>query len=1543
MAARVNVKFVIILSAAMIAVCVAGIFAYVLLLNSAEDYERLGDRAMAAEQYGEAKRQYAKAVNHDVTNLERLYKWREATENFIPETPSAFQAEYRSAYLVAIRQVAINKRTDIEAHREYLDLLYRQHRDLRGGRGGATGLVTEANTLLSYFTGSTTNEWQTLRRYPGLALVRILDGGGQLTEDERRDAEEHLVAAIEADPTDGEAVAGLVRLLDADATAARQQERLTDFRNIRTRARSLISDLLEADPTDPWGLSLGLALQIESMRDDIPVTLPEAERTRRFMEQAAGMTDQLDAATDAIASLPAETADPQLIDRLEILERVIDPESGGERLRTVLETMHDRSPEHASTLLRLGRVEGEAGNLVRAIDYLESVQDLDPLPIGIEGLFRFNAKASAPRWISEYKIRLAAETDDEAARQAAIESAEVARDEFASLVTDESAEVKFLDGIIAREKGDLPAALEAFSRFNEQRLYSDVRGLWFEGTIAQQLGENGRALERLGRLVQLNPNNIGAYLALSQVEEQRQNIPMAIRHMERVVGMAPENEAFAGRLAALQVIAGDRQAEDPVLEVLFESRRVARGNADVVGDAAAAEQILVEGLQQHNLDPRLARELARRYLNTRRLDEAQAIVRESFRRHPNDESLATLNRALESDSLVEALELLIEDSDETEVGKMKRKRAVYAQLGEAEKADQATQRLYELDPTDAESIELEFMRRLRIDDAAGAAEVAQVAEQQNADRVDGRTFQARLASREGNHTRAVELLEEAVAAWGSDADIWRLLANEQRASGRAGDAIESYQRSLEIRPDDPSTITQYLITLGQLNRLDEALEEARRLRQFAENQPAFVNLYLALEADNGGEDGLRRAIEWRRRLISERPEDDFNRRALAELYIKNQQWLEARRLIDQLREQGDSLPLIELDARWHADQGRVATPDGLRDGRELARGVFISYIVEQGPENVGADTYLSLARFMFARGDYTTALNAAAEAREWQDPETMPADRTLGNMLLQLDRRDDAAAAFRRVIEAGADDEDQNYRKRLIEVLLRQREFADAGEQIDQIEASNRDITVDLQRIDILVGTGKRDEALQSLDQLVSNYREEPIAWAKRAQVLSSDPDRMPDALADLEEALRLNPNDWRSLRLRAALYYRDGRNREAINDLRRTLAINPTLDDVLIGLMIEMVNADRSAEALDTAIAVVDRRPTDTTLMLNTAKVFTDRGIWNRASVLLKRAWDLTQSTEIGVSYIDALINSDPPQIAEADTVIARIAELGDDIDTDPTILISRGLIEMKRNRPERAASFMTRAFDELGDNPPGYVNWARNVSRMYEDSSRPMTNTEQLVRNMVPRTSGDRDKLDWLNFALARVLAADEERASDGREMLRTIASEGEAEGIRRIAYRTLGSSYYTEKEYQSAADAWKAGLDAFPDDWEMLNNYAYTLAARLDQPEQALPLAERATELQPGRAEPYDTKAKALIKLGRIEEADDALDVAESLSLSMLSRTNVLLNRTRIHLARKDCAAALRSFTDAESGVATMPQVREAVESDIEEVGQQLEAGC
>ena len=1548
MAGRVNTKFVVVLVVSAVLVLGAGLGLFWKMVNKTGETFATKARQLEAQQnWVDAEEAWGRAVGHEKTNVEWLRAWRECIGHLTPESQTEYE-NFFARYIQISKQLAATLRTDPDEAASYLELRSVFFKNFgRPGRAQIEQYVNELNSMLANFPESSVPEQNhRLLRYRGLAWAALAGPASPLTPEEIKSAEADLRAALGVDPKDGESARGLIELLDNERRQAERDKQTDRIAEIAAEKRAVVDALLAADPENPWGRVSDIELSIEEAGK-----LPPEQRKARKAELLDSFEDFVDWLGEHVAQV-----DPRIIDRAGVIEMLLDPASKGARLARLYEKAIELMGERSDLLLKLANLRMNAGDYESAIALVQKVEAQPRLPVSVEGRMRMFYKAQAPRQIAEFAVLQIDNADKPEQAEALLKTAREARERYAAKVGTDNPSLEMLDGQIAlaaakiaEMEGDPRAsrdaykkALEHFSKYNELSNYESREGLWREGKTAMILDKTGLARQRFEKLHEMDPQSTDVLMALAAVEEKLgtpSNLDKALHFVNQALDRNPTNKKIIERRNRLMQLTGEATPDDPVEAIIFEAERLATGTDGQNPDAIAAEKVVRDGLNKYPGDTRLVRQLARVLVLSDRLEDARKLVLEQQKKNPDDETLAALARRLSAGSLSDIVILDIEESNMPPLSKLLRKIEVYRRYGEPDKAQKTLAEAIKLAPDDPDVLEQRFLQALVTGKLDEAEQIAARAEEIDADDLEGITFRARLLAAKGDHAGAVELLREATARMSTEAPLWRLLASEQAALGRMGDAIASYQRALEITENDPTTIRGYVATLATAGRTDEALAEARRLREYGMDDPAFLELYLQLEAGAGGKEGLRLAIERRRQLVGERPFDVNNKLSLAELYIKDRQWDEAKSLIDEIREQnGDSLRLVQVLARWYADQGRVETDDGFHDGIELARGAFIDYIVSHDAAKVGVDAYIEMARFMLDRGRDDVALRAVEEARQYQDPKKLRAEKLFGEIMMRRNLPRQAAEAFAKVVEAGADDDADTYRKLLIEMLLRINDFDGAAEQIAALDSSHADdLTVLMQRADIAMFRDDMDEAQKAVDRAMQLYPNSSLPFIKRAQILMMDENLWQDAKRNLEEALRVAPNDYQAHKLLATMYFREQRKDDAIKELRASLAINPNQDALLVATLIELIEAGREGEALDTANEVIDKRPSDATLMLIAGRVFTQREKWDRATVLFDRAWKLTRDARVGLAYINTLLSTEPPQTGPAARVVLELEQLGANIDEDPVLLAARGMIEQRSGKSARAQSFLSRAYEQALGNPGLVMQWFRDVRKAFEHGD-----TGEAVRFILAlrdQMPEGTDQRDWLTYGAALLRTQDQIETDAAERDLESLISGTKNDSIRRLAYRLLGSGRYSRKEFEKAEEAWKRGIEAFPDDWEMFNNLAYCVGIDLGRPDEAVPLARQAAQLADARADVHDTLGSLLLRTGDLDEARDALLKAHERIKTERERVNVLLNLARLALKQGDVDEAIRRWTEADTAVYTLPTLRGVVQDDLDEVKQQI----
>ncbi len=1543
MASRINTKFVILLSVVVLGLLGLVAVAYSVVKKTGADHIASGDKMAAAGDYENAKMFYGKAVNKDLSRVDWMDKWIDSMTHLTPSNETEYQDMFFKDYIGAMLHRSSTLRTNIDAHREVLDidlaLLNTSY-----SRNGADRLIESATRALSYFDGQPEDgaEWETLRRYRGLGYDMIAQARGVLSDDQIELYQEDLQAALNANNDDSDVLAALVRWKVFDAIRNQLEGDTTLLFAKRDEGIADCEQFLATHPNDPLISSMLLTMKLDRAREVHGEGLEGAERTQEVLAAFRVFKPELDAIFDYLMNAEKDQLRMDILDQLLRAEAAIDAGQGLDQTVALSDRIVELNAGLPKALWVSARINQQAGDIDAALNMFQAIVDLPQIPLSLDGLMLYTRKQQSLISIAEIKLnqlqlaqaRFETEGGDEVDGSLLAEIEELV-EQISIAVSDDDYQLLLLRGRVSEAKGDLNDALSMYKKYNEQTNRRFVDGLWREGTTARQLGQLGVAKSALERLVSLRKSDVRARITLADIEIRLDNYDNAIEQYNKILEFDYDNEQVRELLESAMALQDPTLLieSDPALALILRARQIRTGFEGQPGDLASAIELLRNGIMDPAIDyePRASRELAMLLMDNGDLVGARATLVQSAARYADDESMTQMAEAMAGDDPVTILVSLIRLSDRPEVDQEISIANVYLRNNRTDELDATLARLDEIAPTDPRVIELEFNRAIGQGDIARSEQITKRAVEQNIDGVRGLTFKARIAAQSNDHDRAIELLKQATALGNASAAVYRMLAIEQGRTGQIDPASESFQQAISIRPDDGATIYEYVAMLTRGARFERALDVARANQKYGIGQSNFNNLWLMLEANYGGDQGRDFAIRQRERMFELNASDTQNAAELARMYIEAKRWDESKAMISSLRAQDDTLTLVELEAKWNADQGRVGKESGLM----LAQRVYADYIAALGEEASEAP-YLSLARFMLDRGRPDLARQAANRAVELEDPSFMNGSKMQGDLFMATNQFAAASEAYARVVQSG-NDPDDSYRTKLIEANLRIGKHQEALELLDSLDESVKESKIAmLQRAEILNAINKFAEAREVLDGVVAKYPDDPIVYVKRAESMIGEQDLMADLLSDVDQALKINANDWRAYRVRAAAYFAVAERDKAMQDLLSAVRINPNLDEALFGVLNELVDTDRSGEAIDLAKEVIERRPNDAPLMSQMGQVFASRREWNHATEMYAMAWEKRRAPADGAAYVDSIVRMSSPDTDAANAVINELAELVGGLNKSAGLLAAQALVLDARGRSDFAIQQLTKAFDISLENDRAIISWHGNMVRFFEEKDA----SEELAYLESVRRRTDVDQIQkWLDLFISMRLVNEKQDPQRADALLTRLSEQGENPTRQLIAFQTHGSQRFELEDYEGAVDVWAKGLVAFPESWELNNNIAFAYSEHLDRPQDALDYALAATESKTANSAPYETLARVYIKLGQFEKASENIKLGKQRANTTSTRITMILADARLNIAKEDLETARFEVLNARSIYRSIPGGDEDIEKSISEVEEEI----
>ena len=1505
MGSQVNKRFVLILSIVLV-VIVAGLAvpAYFVLTKSAAEHIRDGDKAMSEGDYKEAEKAYGKAVSEDRTNVEYLEKWRSALEAYTPEDRVDFTKSFQKLYS-AMYEIAYNKRTDLDAWIEYFEF----------ARIAAPGQIDERVRVATQIMKTVDPEGaEYLRRYRGLTkAARVLSGSFQADDEELQGIMEDLEAALAARDDDEESARTLFNLhrFAAGRVADRRPEEAAEHARA---AQRVVEEFLAKHPENAT---------MQMTRLELLANGPMQALLGTPLEPGARpiTTEMVDRVVALLDAMPAEDITLDHIGQLQRLETMAEGVSRLTRTRELTKRLVEQRPD--DVLMRWARafVLRLSGDPDEAYDALQYVVDLPMQRVSIDGYRLFNVQVEALAMQSDLAFRAWESADSDEERQAAIERLRSRNAELETRLPADSPVLLLSRARVAFATGDDAEARRLLAQYTQEAGDTNPDALWMQARLAVKAGNTTEAADRLDRLLEVRPGELRAIQMRAGVYAELREYDKAIELLEGIAQAIPEAESLREQIRRLRVLAGQAPSDDPVQDVLIRAARVAQGTEIEPGDMDAAVQMLRDAIDRIGPDARLFGQLTTFLLNTGAFDEAREAVAQGLAANPDNENLQRLRSALNSGQTPTEIAFGIIDSspDMAPIDKLLAKYRVAVRNGEDDLSRQILEQAVALDPDNKTVLELQILRAIADRDEDAAEPLVARAEQADLDGVGGRTYRAQLLSMQGRLSDALAVLQEARELRPERVDILRRIGQIQFALGETNAALETYREAMRLRGDDTGLIAEYVRQLRRAGQSAEALRVLMDVEELARGNATLRELRLDLEAEVGNR---AEAMRIRKEILAREPENRANRIKLVRLLMDDARWDEARPLLDALRDEGDTLELARLDARWHAEQGDL----------EQARREFTEYIgalFNQFGDLPGPEPYLELGRFLIEHGQRDAGIEAIRQAKRWEDEDTLIVEKILADTLASIGRFDEAIDSYTAIVESGKDTPQKDYAKRLGEMLMRAGYHDEAEQLLASLEAEGfADETVRLLRTENAILADDLDRAQTLVQQLVQQYPNSARAYFQRARLAAKrfektgNPALLADAREDLGTAISNDPSFAEAYRLRSQILARLGEDDEALDDLRRAVEARPPTMQLLQDVIERFVEAGRAADAATMASTIVENNPGDLRLLLNIGNAFANADDWQRARTYYELAWERSHDAQTALRYVSSLMRSGTSDYQRAIDALNSIEQV---VVNNPGLLLARAEALHGLGRDDLAIEDAVRAFALVIQLNAGPSGWYGEVRRIFG-------NTPLLYRTLQEAKRGGQRR-ELLDLFAARALSEEDDTFLQSMQLFDQLIAQPNDMGVRKSAYVFKGTALLRHDRPEDAVLTWQEGLAQFDDEWQLHNNLAYVLAEDLDRAADALPHARRAVELASDNPSVLDTLGWVLYRLGQLEEAEQVLERALLLTGSIEANPTIALHVAITRAARgdKDRSGAIVQVIDAitKNGANLRDQDRELLE--------------
>ncbi len=706
-----------------------------------------------------------------------------------------------------------------------------------------------------------------------------------------------------------------------------------------------------------------------------------------------------------------------------------------------------------------------------------------------------------------------------------------------------------------------------------------------------------------------------------------------------------------------------------------------------------------------------------------------------------------------------------------------------------------------------------------------------------------------------------------------------------------------------------------------------------------------MQINLALEAETGN---VEFAIDRYQREYNRNPDNRDNALELANLLNKNKQFERARPIIDGLLKQKVDDQSMVLSANWYAQQGNM----------NKAAEEWEGYIKTLPPERVTAVTYVQYGEFLISFGDFPRARKMLEEHRSLQHPEIAEIDRQLGDVCVRYGDWATAIENYKRALSTVTKDDGNILRYRIIECTLRlgdsdNTKFAEAVKLCD--EASAKGIVDDLQlvllRADATRGAGDFPAARKLYDKAVAISPNSALGFYKRAEFITADMIRaqkaqngqlpaedvkryLKDAQDDLEAALRFDSAFGPARSLLAKVRLNQGEPEVAAKLLADGIAIDPN-NGIMRGDLVQIYAAQGKIEEALALIEEGTKRSKSTDWLIMAGDLLRARAEMGRAAEKYGAAWDRgTRTPQLARVYTEALLAQPKPDLEK---VLGVLNDPKADTDKWTALLSQRAKVLRMQGKSPESDQNVKAAFAALDERN------SSAVSILFQDLGEMFAGRIRDMLALIDASKPAGGFSPGIGVQVIRFKLVDESVAAEGIKDLDGLMANKDInpEALYRV-FRNLADLLYSQKAYKSAAAVYQRILTLKADDFDTMNNYAYTLSHHLGQHEEALKHAQAAADHFPKNPNVLDTLGTVQLALGRVGEAETTLLRALDEAKTAVQQVPIYIHLAQVMLAKGDRVKAKNRLDEAEREIARDARLQVQFKAEFDEVSKKVNPG-
>ena len=432
----------------------------------------------------------------------------------------------------------------------------------------------------------------------------------------------------------------------------------------------------------------------------------------------------------------------------------------------------------------------------------------------------------------------------------------------------------------------------------------------------------------------------------------------------------------------------------------------------------------------------------------------------------------------------------------------------------------------------------------------------------------------------------------------------------------------------------------------------------------------------------------------------------------------------------------------------------------------------------------------------------------------------------LGNLQLSQNRQAEAEATLARLETAG----DPKYHPAYALYLFEVGRHEEALRKMQKFAADPKDVGARTLLVNALMAMGRGSEAEKLTDAAIQHNKQDAEALLQRSQIYLNS-GRAALAQQDLAHVVSIKPNSAEAHYYLAVAHAARRAELPERTELYEAMRLNPRLVAARIALANLLIWRGDYKSALDVmAGAPAEQRDT--------------------LPVIVERNWALLgtgnlREFEAGIrngfkieAAPDLFIQESILHLMQNDKVGAR-APLEKVLQRAPEDLRALELLARTYDGDGKGATAALR--DQAQKHPqsaPVQAFWAEYLWNSGDPST---------ARTILTRVAGEHPEFERAPMLLARI-DGDQGRFPEARTRLQSMIKEGKGGEEARLVLATVE---HASGNWQAAIKGYKEFLTLEPENYDVLNNLAFLLCEKANQPDEALTYAQKAMEIVKGRS--------------------------------------------------------------------------------------------